>query len=312
MRCNPVRLTFEDVDDDRRVVVEWLLSSVCNYDCSYCPVYLHDSRVRWAAYDDIVAFCSRVRNHYRDACLTYLLTGGEITLYPKFGRLTADLKALDADVAILTNGSRPLSWWRANGGYLDEVIISYHHESADDNHLIAVAEMLAPRSRVQFNVVINPVCFDRTMAFAARAEAQTQARVNRKILFQDGWKRPVTYPDGQRHRLDAALAGEDGRASVLKGNLVFEYENGARRTVTALQLINNDLNHWPDWECAIGAQTLFVRFDEVWRAACRVGGPIGNIYDPDITLPVSGVRCTALSCNCIAGIKARKTRPVPR
>lgn len=318
MEPRPARLQFHDDEDNDRVVIEWIMSSVCNYACSYCPVYLHDGRVRWPRFDDILAFCQRVRAHYAGARLTFLLSGGEITLYRDLGRLAEVLKTLQADVAILTNGSRPLPWWREHHGLFDEVVISYHHERADDAHVLAVARLLAQHSRVQINVVIDPAVFDRTMAFAVRAEAETGATVNRKIMFLDGWKRPATYSQDQQHRLDTALAVEDDSAradslgTVLKGNLVLEYHDGHRRTVTALQLINEDLNHWPDWDCAIGTQTLLVRFDEVWRAACRVGGLVGSIYDEEISLPTQAVSCTARSCNCIAGIKAVKARAANR
>jgi hypothetical protein len=57
----------------------------------------------------------------------------------------------------------------------------------------------------------------------------------------------------------------------------------------------------------VGLESLFVRFDEVWRASCRQGNRVGSIFDTDLELPAAGVRCRAQSCNCIAGIKATKT-----
>ena len=49
----------------------------------------------------------------------------------------------------------------------------------------------------------------------------------------------------------------------------------------------------------------------MWRAVCRVGGPIGTIYDARLTLPHDTIRCTSAACNCIAGIKAAKRSPGP-
>lgn len=312
MSPRPASITFVDDEDRRRVVVEWIMSSVCNYKCSYCPVYLHDGRVRWPRYADIMRFCTRVRDHYAAAPLTFLLSGGEITLFRDLKPLAKELKTLGADVAILTNGSRPPSWWRDTLGLFDEVIISYHHEQADREHLLTVARILAGHSLVQMNIVIDPAAFDLTMAFAAQVENETNATVNRKIMFLDGWKRPAPYSATQHQRLADALATErtDPR-TVLKGSLIVGYDDGHSRVVSPLKLIGEDLNHWNGWHCAIGETTLFVRFDEVWRAACREGGRIGSIYDEDLRLPAHGIHCTATSCNCIAGIKAAKFRPEP-
>lgn len=82
---NPTMISFQDETDARRVVIEWLMSSVCNYSCSYCPTHLHDGRVRWPRYGAIVDFSERVCRHYAPAPTTFLLSGGEITLFPRLG-----------------------------------------------------------------------------------------------------------------------------------------------------------------------------------------------------------------------------------
>jgi hypothetical protein len=175
--------------------------------------------------------------------------------------------------------------------------------------------MLSEECRIQINVVVDPRAFDRTMSFAARAETETQAVVNRKIMFEDGWKRRTQYGPDQQSRLDAALESQKARTAghsrrtVLKGDLRMEFDDGAQRDITAFQIVNEGLNQWTGWSCAIGENTLFVRFDEVWRGVCRVGGRVGSIYDDELDLPTGSVHCTLKSCNCMAGMKAPKERP---
>lgn len=53
-----------------QIVVEWILSNICNYDCSYCPAYLHNGSTGFPKYDDIVKFCRRARSHYFDREMT--------------------------------------------------------------------------------------------------------------------------------------------------------------------------------------------------------------------------------------------------
>ncbi|WP_218568325.1 hypothetical protein [Nocardia otitidiscaviarum] len=86
---------------------------------------------------------------------------------------------------------------------------------------------------------------------------------------------------------------------------------GSVSVLTPAQIIDADANHWPGWTCRVGTETLWIRFDEIYRASCRQGGPLGSIFDSHPNLPVDSVTCTAASCNCIAGIKATKTAPLP-
>lgn len=44
MAANSTAISLQHREDGRRVVIEWIMSSVCNYTCSYCPTYLHDGR----------------------------------------------------------------------------------------------------------------------------------------------------------------------------------------------------------------------------------------------------------------------------
>ncbi|MFE9328553.1 radical SAM protein [Nocardia sp. NPDC052278] len=310
----PLRITPAAAADTGRVVVEWIMSSVCNYACHYCPIYLHDNRVRWPDYDSVHRFTRTVAEHYRGRDITFLLSGGEITLWPQLPRMAADLRALGIDVAVLSNGTRPLPWWATHAPAFDHVLLSYHHERAEPDHFRAVVDTLAPVTSVDVNVVIDPAAFDTTMNLAATIQADGKAPVHRKIMFLDGWARAADYSPDQHTALTTALATEVDQPSsretaLLKGDLDVEYHDGTRQILTPSQIIDTGSNRWPGWTCNVGAESLFIRFDEIWPASCREGGRIGSIFDPNLALPTGGITCTAGSCNCIAGIKATKAAP---
>jgi organic radical activating enzyme len=305
------QLDFADTNDRSRVVVEWLMSSICNYDCSYCPAALHDGRVRYPDWNTVRSFVTRVQAHYQDSDLTFLLTGGEITTYRKLPALAELLRELGCAVALLSNGSKPVAWWQEHAPLIDEVLLSYHHERAEDDHMLAVADAVTRHASAQFNVVVDPANFDRTIRFGLRAMAESTAVVNFKIMFEGGWKRPTTYSAEQQALLSDAIrqarAHNAARPStVLKGDMVMRGPGAAAERVSPLEIIDRGLNAWDGWQCEAGVTTLFIRFDEIWRAACRVGGVLGTIYDEQLQLPRAAVVCNRASCNCIAGIKSRK------
>lgn len=310
----PLRITPAAATDTHRVVVEWIMSSVCNYACHYCPIYLHDNRVRWPDYDSVNRFTRTVAAHYHGRDITFLLSGGEITLWAQLPRMAADLRALGIDVAVLSNSTRPLPWWATHAPTFDHVLLSYHHERAEPDHFRGVVDTLAPVTSVDVNVVIDPAAFDATMNLAATIQADGKAPVHRKIMFLDGWARPADYSPAQQAALTAALATEvdqpgSRETALLKGDLDVEYIDGTHQVLTPSQIIDTGSNRWPGWTCNVGAESLFIRFDEIWPASCREGGRIGSIFDPNLALATTGITCTAGSCNCIAGIKATKTAP---
>jgi hypothetical protein len=61
------------------------------------------------------------------------------------------------------------------------------------------------------------------------------------------------------------------------------------------------------WECFIGIDSINIRFDgTVYRGACKVGGPIGHISDPDLVLPVDSVICDNRRCECLSDVRATR------
>lgn len=307
-----IELGFEDPRDRNRVVVEWLLSSVCNYRCTYCPDELHDGRLRWPSWDLVEPFCHRVADHYGHDRLTFLLTGGEPTLYPHLFLLADVVHARGGSVAVLSNGSRPLRWWERAVGDFDEVVLSYHRESADPERFVEVAAFLASRIPVQVNVVMPPDHFDECRSMATTLQqAAPDAVVHEKPLM-DRWRRVHGYDADQRAHLLAANRGssDSGRrfphGTSLKGDLVARGPHDDTRVVTPIELIVDEANHWKGWECSIGLDTLFVRGTWVYRAVCGVGGSLGSIADPWLSLPTAPVTCAHETCTCIAGIKSAK------
>ena len=61
------------------------------------------------------------------------------------------------------------------------------------------------------------------------------------------------------------------------------------------------------WECFIGMDGINIRFDgTVYRGACKVGGPIGHISDPDLALPQDSVICDNRRCECLSDVRATR------
>lgn len=98
---------------------------------------------------------------------------------------------------------------------------------------------------------------------------------------------PATFNNAIEHR-------------VLEGAAIMTRETNVNK------ILMNQENGFKGWTCWAGLQTLQIYPDgTIYRASCRVGGPIGNVND-DFELPTEPVQCTKLWCNCAADINISK------
>lgn len=305
-------IDFENVDDRDRVVVEWMLSSICNYQCSYCPTRLRDGKVLWPDTNVAQRFCEQVFRHYKGKQITFFFTGGEPTLWSHLQKLSEYVRERGAQVAVLSNGSRSLMWWKNAVQYLDQVILSLHIERANREHFLALVATLVERIPVQINLMMVPTAFEACHQLGREIEHRIpKARIHYKPLLDD-WKQLVQYKGVQRKKLQllnmvTVGAERDERCTFLKGNIRRHDSHGAIEVLSPTQLQLSSENCWEGWECSIGLEALFVRWDQVYRGVCQVGGHLGSIKG-DVRFPDQTVRCSQRVCNCIGGIKVTKRR----
>jgi len=133
-------------ENDRVLNITWQTSDVCNYRCSYCNPgnYGGDQpNLDHAMYTENL---DRILTKFEGdgySKVKLFLSGGEPThwrvLHEVHGWLDRRLPGR-LTVAVNTNLSRPLSWWRDNHRMFDDVVASYHpgwvkHERFMENAL---------------------------------------------------------------------------------------------------------------------------------------------------------------------------------
>jgi hypothetical protein len=77
--------------------------------------------------------------------------------------------------------------------------------------------------------------------------------------------------------------------------------------IHANDIIKLKMNNFKGWTCNAGLESLMINWDgEVYRATCRVGGSLGNIYNGDFNVPKDPIICTRNWCTCEADIPLTK------
>jgi hypothetical protein len=91
-------------------------------------------------------------------------------------------------------------------------------------------------------------------------------------------------------------------------NILIHYEDGSSEESNVNDLLAQEKNKFKGWMCWAGVQNLTIDNEgNVWRAICRVGGKLGNIYE-GFEIPATPIVCTKESCTCAADIQISKAK----
>lgn len=298
------------------VVVNWCLMNVCNYACSYCPDDLHNGKSSWPSYEKVEAFCRKAIEHYAGKKIYFEFTGGEVTLWKDLPKLAKFLNDNGCRVGIISNGSRSLDFWKDFIGCIDHVCLSFHPESAKEEHFIEVVRLCAQNLRTHVNFMMHPEHFDRVLTFAMKVKDIANLSIAVQPLVKDFGEELFPYTDLQKKIIDNQF---HVIVKHVKHTKTFDFYRGSMHTVKAdgssaivapQQFIATGRNQWRGWSCYAGVEQIVVTMEgDVFRGWCLVGGRIGKIDDPDLTLPTAPVTCSKEYCHCNLDIMTTKLSP---
>lgn len=109
--------------------VDWYIGKRCNFDCSYCVDYLHDSKTPHVPLENMKALANTIIDAH-GMNVFWSLTGGEPTINPNFMELCKHIKHDRGarHVSVTTNGSRTAEYFKELYQYIDGITLSFHFE----------------------------------------------------------------------------------------------------------------------------------------------------------------------------------------
>lgn len=142
--------------------VNWCLTNMCNYNCSYCFGHKKISRNNFSPTAGVIRAAKHIlsldRSFYR-----FTITGGEPTIHPGFFDLQDFIfeSGKKTSIHVITNGSRgPVffdRWVKNSNDKYFSVSISYHSEYADISKIIESLEILSSSGKsVNLSLMFNP------------------------------------------------------------------------------------------------------------------------------------------------------------
>lgn len=318
-------IKVEQQSSPNKLLINYAIHNVCNYKCWYCFPGSNTGEHRWPALDVVANNFIQLLKYYKTqrnkSQFELNLLGGEPTLWPELGDFIKILKlefGKDIQIRITTNASRTIRWWSEHSQYFDKVLISCHPNEADENHIIAVADLLyITPVYVDVIVLMDPTVWDKAINIVQNLKKskntwsiQTSQVIHNSVKYNT---EQIAYLESYvKRRPNLFWYWKTSKNFNYKNKLYFD--NGKVISIKKNYLLFNNLNHFKGWECNIGIDNILINFDGRLSANCGENLyklPISyNLYDKNFVNmfhpKLVPTICTKEGCYCEHEINTTK------
>ncbi len=333
--------------DPKVLTVSWMIGKRCNYDCSYCPSWSHDSFSPHLPIEDIKKTIDSI-SHWtilNDKKFKIDFTGGEPFIHPDFLDV---LKYIDSknntySIGVVTNGSAELGTYLEASRYLSNMTISLHIEESEEIIEKTIEKIVYINNNTSMFINVN------VMAAAGKVknipdivkffnEKQINFTINKinlpeidpdreKKISRKQYKEKKKYFDIKTnvyknlHRLKSSNKKIKEYYTKEELKIIEKYQSlkewqdtrvhykSHTEEKNSLVLLSNGLANFMGWHCYIGIDCIYINYDGfIYRGFCYAGGPIGRISDFDIRWPDKTITCPHSICSCNSDIRTRKAK----
>ena len=323
---NVIPIKLERATQPRNTrIVEWRLSNICNFNCTFCPSIFKDGSKRFLDYEVYTSTVNRLITQDPNKKVWFQFTGGEPTLYPKLIELLKYIKDLGGYTSMISNGSRTIRWWNelAEANVLDRLYISHHPEQgAKTSHTIEVNNLMQATNTlvtVFVTTQADPILYESAVAAHneilkhGNAISSLKPITDSNMLFQ-------TYSPDQLKKIQDNLYVRSSLYKLLsrhkakylqtipwyQTSVTMTYSDGSTKTESSQDFVQHQETKFKGWECDIGKDLLMIEVDEVLRSMCKQGGVIANVHDTTFTWATDSVICEREECNCSLDVQEPK------
>jgi len=290
----------------------WVVNNICTNSCSYCPPDLHNGKNTHYEWEDAERFSKYLISKYSKIQLA--LSGGEPTISPWFKDLVKLYSDSGNPTGMTTNGARTIRYYDEISKYMSYIVMSYH-PSFEDPELLDKALACSKNTLTTISVMFDSRYFNKSLEFYEKAKIYSSISLQ-PIMIQY-WPGVETtagrdYTEDQLSILKNLTTIEASEITMPKnlGEMggIATYDNGTISRFDAQILINNKKTNFFGWECDIGMESLFVRYDGTIKTAnCNSAKIIGNLNKfEEIEWPDKTFICPQTFCHCTTDVYVSK------
>lgn len=323
--------------------IQWNMGNNCNYSCDYCPEILHDGSKPWLEKDIYIKTIKRLCEYYNSIGkrTDFELIGGEVTVIPGFEDIIKKISEYKSSSVVYTNASRTVNWWSKAKHYMDSVVLTFHPQTQDKQHFLAVINEIKEDVKIDINIAgvggkveelgnfveecrnlfkncehndyYNVSICVKTMykkLLGRHSKQETYWNYTDKeleVLRKPGIApMPVETIEHEQQDIDNIAKPEE---EYINTDIMTEflYDDGTKKYVQHHQIINEGLNKFKGLKCHLGYESLNIDASgEIYSSWCGAVN-FGNITNTDWYIPDSMTICPFDFCNNISDISITKT-----
>jgi organic radical activating enzyme len=258
--------------------------NVCNYKCSYCFAGSNTGDYRFPKnIDTVIKNFQLLLDQYKSKLgktkFNIHLGGGEPTLWPDITKFCESLKeSHSVDFVLITNGSRTLRWWEENSKYFNDVMISCHHEFADVDHIIQVADLLYSKDiKGGVSVLMDALHWDKCVDIVDKMQtSKMKWAIQTKEIVDSPGRDMDAYSQDQLKYLEVSTKRLPEGAHLLKHiQSIRLYESVTMFSDDTIHMakpntyINSKWNNFKGWSCDVALESLVIRWDGTIVGSCQ-------------------------------------------
>ena len=273
---NEIHGWVKDRDPKDLVYITWVVTTTCNFKCTYCPTELHNGEYGFPEYENIMFFIKNLSDNLPDnAYVTFELLGGEPTMWPKLISFLTDAKKYfakqnqDIIFHLDTNLSRTNRWWQKfkEADLYDVVAVnsSFHADFCDPDLYYSNLEIISPLYQTHANIMLDPRHFDKITNLMERIHENLPVDTATKLLrpnlgshkLVDGYTEPmldyIKNNAKHKHQFDRNRWDVPGFKKKWPMKIYFDNESANWQNVVLHQ--GHSLK---GWKCSAGSRRFFI------------------------------------------------------
>lgn len=295
------------------IAVTWQVNNYCNFRCSYCnPGNWGGTDTNDGNLDIYLANLGVIIDRYKSSGykhFKFFFSGGEPTAWRNFIPLCEWLRKElpDCTLAVNTNLSRPLNWWKKHYHLFDDIVASFHVEFSDkakyeENNIFLCDKV----NYLSTKMLMHEERFWEVVEFGEHLKTvMPNYFIEWTPLFDEmsvdagPWKyadpEKVKFINEHNNEMKFTLPKPHKETTCVSYS---KFEDNTSIPTNSNDVIVNNQNFFKGWKCNVGDAIFINPVGDVSLASCGQGGYMGHILKDISKVGPKQITCGKSHCHC--------------
>ena len=293
--------------------ITWNVSNFCNFKCSYCNPGNYEGTERNDGNLRIyIDHLKEITDRYREfgyENFKFFFSGGEPTLWRNLVPICEWIRnnLPNSVIAINTNFSRPLSWWKENGHLFNDVVASFHVEFTDKQRYLRNAMYMYDKlNYFSCKMLMHEERFWEVVDFGEMLKKELPNYFIEWTPLYDEINihaKPWEYKDPEKAKF-LQEHSVDQHYTVPKPQMTNAFysqavwEDGSVTSAYSNEIIVKRQNFFKGWKCSIGDAIWINQVGAINMATCGQVPELGNMLSDIRKIGPKKIICNKEHCMC--------------